>query len=226
MKGVKLFEGLDGSRVSEIAQGAWIVSHQRATRIVSRGDTLEGLFTVFAGNLKLYMLSCGGNERVLRILRPGDSFGEVIMFNSIPSPVFVESLSTVTLGYFPRDVVNEALASDPQFTNAMLCGMGAMMRELIQDLETCCLQNACQRTINYLLREAESAPPPHVEIQLPGPKAVVASLLNVSAETFSRELHRLQDRGFIEINRRIIYVRDREGLIGAAEDAEPMRRTH
>jgi len=211
-----LFCDLDQKCIGSIAQGGWMVQKRRASRILGRGDYLDGLYTVFEGNLKLYMLSCSGDERVLRILGPGDTFGEAIMFNAIPSPVFVESLSPVRLGYFPRKVINKALNSNPRFTHAMLRSMSMIMTQLITDLETCCLQSALQRTINYLLRSAEAGPPPHVEVQLPAPKAVVASTLNISAETFSRELHRLKDHGLIEINRRTIYLRDRDGLYTAA----------
>ena len=214
--GQTLFSDIDPSALESIARGGWTVEKRRATRILGRGDHLEGLYTVFEGSLKLYMLSCSGDERVLRILRPGDTFGEAIMFNDIPSPVFVESLSPVRLGYFPRETITKALSSNPKFTFSMLRSMSMIMSQLIHDLETCCLQNALQRTVNYLLREAEASPPPHVEIQLPAPKAVVASTLNISAETFSRELHRLKDMGLIEINRRTIYLRDRDGLLSAA----------
>lgn len=214
-----LFERLDRASAAEIARGGWMVTHKRGVRILSRGDRLDGLYSVFEGRLKLYMLSCNGDERVLRILQPGDSFGEAIMFNAIPSPVFVETLTPVSLGFLPRPVITEALSSQPNFTASMLKGMSALMRELIRDLETCCLQNALQRTVSYLLREADAAPPPHVEVQLPAPKAVVASTLNISAETFSRELHRLQDEGLIEINRRVIYLRDRNGLAAVGEGA-------
>jgi CRP-like cAMP-binding protein len=214
--GQTLFSDIDPSALESIARGGWTVEKRRATRILGRGDDLEGLYTVFEGSLKLYMLSCSGDERVLRILQPGDTFGEAIMFNAIPSPVFVESLSTVRLGYFPREIIASALSSNPKFTFSMLRNMSMIMSQLIHDLETCCLQNALQRTVNYLLREADAAPPPHVEIQLPAPKAVVASTLNISAETFSRELHRLKGMGLIEINRRTVYLRDRDGLLSAA----------
>lgn len=215
MREQSLFRGLGVRCVESIARGGWVVQERRSARIISRGDHLDGMYTVFEGRLKLYMLSCNGDERVLRVLQPGDSFGEAIMFNTIPSPVFVETLSPVKLGYFPRQIINKALSSNPEFTAAMLRSMSAIMSELIKDLETCCLQNALQRTVNYLLRAADSSPPPHVEIQLPASKAVVASTLNISAETFSRELRRLKDQGLIEINRRIIYLRDRDGLIAA-----------
>jgi len=217
LSGQQLFGGLGRDSLERIAQGGWYVDFPRGTRVLGRGDTLDGLYTVSEGRLKLYMLSCNGDERVLRILDHGDSFGEAIMFNRIPSPVFVETLCHTRLAFFPRDVISAALAEDHAFTHAMLRGMSALMRELIQDLETCCLQTAQQRTVNYLMREAEKGPPPHVEIQLRAPKAVVASTLNISAETFSRELHRLQDAGLIEINRRTIYLRDRVGLLDITE---------
>ena len=212
-----LFESLDEAGLAEIARGGWMVEERRATRLLARGDLLDGLFIVIEGRLKLYMLSCNGDERVLRVLQPGDSFGEAIMFNQLPSPVFVDTLSQVRLAYFPRDVISAALTANPDFTTAMLASMSALMRNLIQDLETCCMQNAMQRTVNYLLREIGNAR----VLTLPAPKAVVASTLNLSAETFSRELHRLQDGGFIEIDRRTIYLRDREGLTALAEGAPP-----
>jgi len=220
-----LFRDLDQRDLESIAGGGWVVERRRASRILGRGDHLEGLYTVFDGSLKLYMLSCSGDERVLRILRPGDTFGEAIMFNNIPSPVFVESLSAVKLGYFPRQTITKALNSNPQFTSAMLRSMSMIMTQLIADLETCCLQSALQRTVNYLLRAADAGPPPHVEVQLPASKAVVASTLNISAETFSRELHRLKDQGLIEINRRTIYVRDRDGLTAAGAGLIPDSET-
>ena len=220
LTGQSLFSDLGPRTLESIARGGWTVEKRRAARILGRGDHLDGLYTVFEGSLKLYMLSCNGDERVLRILQPGDTFGEAIMFNEIPSPVFVDSLAPVRLGYFPRQIIDKALSSNPKFTLSMLRSMSMIMSQLIHDLETCCLQNALQRTVNYLLREADSAPP-HVEIQLPAPKAVVASTLNISAETFSRELHRLKDQGLIEINRRTIYLRDREGLLAIARGLNP-----
>lgn len=214
-----LFQHLDLSTLTRIATGGWTVEAHRAVRILGRGDHLHGLYTVLEGRLKLYMLSCNGDERVLRVLQPGDSFGEAIMFNAIPSPVFVEAMSAVRLGYFPREVITDALVSSPDFMVSMLRGMSAMMRELIHDLETCCLQSATQRTVGYLLRESEGCPAPGLEIRLPAPKAVVASTLNISAETFSRELHRLQEEGFIQIDRRIIRVRDRAALVALVDGA-------
>lgn len=216
-----LFDQLDESSVAEIVRDGWVVEMKRGDRLIARGDLLDGLYLVIEGRLKLYMLSCSGDERVLRVLQDGDTFGEAIMFNAFPSPVFVDALAPAKLAFFPRDTITRALSSKPDFTSTMLRSMSALMRNLIQDLETCCMQNAMQRTVNYLLRESADTPPPHVELTLPAAKAVVASTLNMSAETFSRELHRLQESGHIEINRRTIYLRNRDGLHALADGNRP-----
>ncbi|MDJ0739502.1 MAG: Crp/Fnr family transcriptional regulator [Gammaproteobacteria bacterium] len=215
-----LFDRLDAASIGKIAQGGWVVEFERGARVLGRGEQLGGLYVLLDGRLKLYMLSCNGDERVLRVMSSGDSFGEAIMFNELPSPVFVDTLSAARLAFFPRDVITDALMKNPEFTTSMLRSMSVLMRNLIQDLETCCLQNALQRTANYLLREARNSPPPHVALTLPAPKAVIASTLNLSAETFSRELHRLKDHGVIEINRRVIYLRDKAALVALAEGSQ------
>lgn len=212
-----LFDNLDHASVVDIARGGWVVEIVRGSRLLARGDELDGLYVVLDGRLKLYMLSCNGDERVLRVLQRGDSFGEAIMFNEMPSPVFVDAIAAARLAYFPREVITDALIANPAFTTTMLHSMSALMRNLIQDLETCCLQNALQRTVSYLLREAKKTSPPYVALTLPAPKAVIASMLNMSAETFSRELHRLKDEGLIEIDRRTIYLRNKPALLDMAQ---------
>lgn len=214
-----LLADLENARVADLARRSWAVRHPRSVRVLSRGDRLDGLFVVLSGKLKLFMLSCNGDERIIRVLQAGDSFGEAIMFNGIPSPVFVDTLMQSELAFLPEEVITETLKRDPDFVLAMLRNMSGLMGVLITDLETACMQNALQRIVNYLLREAENTPPPHIALTIPAPKAVIASTLNLSPETFSRELHRLQDHGYIEIDRRVIYLRDRDGLKGLVNGA-------
>jgi CRP-like cAMP-binding protein len=210
---------LDERHVVALAECSSTLRHPRGTRVLSRGDHLDGLFVVLSGKLKLFMLSCNGDERVLRVLQPGDSFGEAIMFNRIPSPVFVDTLMHSELAFLPSEAITDTLQRDQNFVLEMLRNMSGLMAALVGDLETACMQNALQRTVNYLLREALNTPPPHMALTMPAPKAVIASTLNLSAETFSRELHRLQDHGMIEIDRRVVYLRDRDGLKRLADGA-------
>jgi CRP-like cAMP-binding protein len=208
-----LFQQLDAQTVVSIADAGRALHVPRAGRILNRGDRLDGFYVVFEGSLKMYILSCDGTERILRILRRGDSFGEAMMFNGFDSPVFVDALTNSQVAYIPHRLVADVLAHDPRFIESMFRGMSHLLLDFVRDIEACCLMNAKQRTVAYLLRLAEHRGTQEQQVTLPASKWVVASMLNLAPETFSRELHRLQADGLVEVVRRTIHVKDRAGLL-------------
>lgn len=220
IRSFSLFKRLDVSAADQMAQQARTRIIRKGEMVLKRGQTLDGLLTVLEGKLKIYLLSCNGSERIIRLLSPGDSFGEAIMFNEIPSPVFVQGLATSQLAYFPRESVYEMLASRPQFTIAMVQSLSRMLHEMIIDLESCCMQNARQRLAHYLVCRAHSGTAPSEILQLPASKAIVASTLNLSAETFSRELHQLARDGLISVDRRQIRMHDVDALKALAQHGD------
>jgi CRP-like cAMP-binding protein len=220
-----LFEGLGDLALNGIARAGRLIHCRKSELLVSRGESLDGLYIVCEGDLKLYMLSCNGQERILRVLKPGDSFGEALMFDGYPSPVFVETLSPSVLAFFPREIMANALHAIPTFSAKLFRSMGGLISELLRDIEACCLMNARQRTIAYLLREAETDIDPDMpRVTLPASKMIVASMLNLSAETFSRELHQLREKGLIEISRRTIVLRQHATLVQMANGVDDATR--
>jgi CRP-like cAMP-binding protein len=212
LRELPLFHRLDAKSAATIASHSRTLLVEKNELVLKRGDLLDGMFAVVGGRLKIYLLSCDGNERVIRLLQAGDCFGEAIMFNGIPSPVFVQTLSNAELCFLPKHCVYQALADQPDFTFSMLRALSNLMYQLIGDLEAACLQNARQRIAHYLLCQTQFGTPPYDELQLPASKGTVASTLNLSAETFSRELHQLERDGAITIERRLIRLLDRERL--------------
>ena len=86
------------------------------------------------------------------------------------------------------------------------------------DLETCCLQNALQRTVSYLLRSAADRPPLRIWVCLPAPKSVIRQYLEHLCRDFLRSCTVCRTRA---TSRSIgtIYLRDRDGLVALAEGA-------
>lgn len=209
---LRLLSGIERNSLDEIAAHASKSRVERGEVVIKRGQQLTGFYGVLAGSLKLYLLSCDGQERVVRLFEPNDSFGEAIMFNDIPSPVFVEALKRSELVFFPREIILPVFSKRVDFAFAMVQGLSRMLRELLSDLECCCLQNARQRVIRYLCNLKPSDPRITDEVELPASKATVASTLNLSAETFSRELHALEHQSLIRISRRVIHLNDRRRL--------------
>lgn len=226
VRSLPLFHPLDAEPLNRIADAARSLVLARGTTVIDRGAQLDGFYAVLEGTLKIFLLSCNGTERVIRLLTPGDSFGEAIMFNNLPSPVYVQALSDVELCYFPKEHVYDALANQPRFTQCMLKSLSQMLHQLIGDLEACCMQNARQRIAHYLLCQARQGPDHCLAVQLPASKAVVASTLNLSAETFSRELHQLAREDLIAIRHRTILLTDSGALTMLAEQGRTPASDH
>jgi CRP-like cAMP-binding protein len=92
----------------------------------------------------------------------------------------------------------------------MLAGLSIRLHGLINDVEAYSLRSSAQRVIGFLL--SQGAEDGLGNVTLPAAKAVIASRLNITPETFSRILHDLGAAGLIHVDGKTITVTDWEKL--------------
>ncbi len=202
----------DGLRY--LAGGCYQRTATRGQVLCERGQPLDGFHLLLRGRVKLSLLSSEGAERVLDIVLPGRTFGESAAFLGRPCALHSEALMDSRLMVVDLKRIRSAIERWPEVAHLMLGLVAERSQRLIADLETCCLHSAAQRVAAMLLRDAQSDTdePDRATLELPAAKTVVASSLNLSAETFSRELHGLARRGLIEVERRRIRIPSLEQL--------------
>ncbi len=202
------FPALPPDATRFIAGGCHRRTASRNQLLYEKGERLRGFFVLLDGRVKLAVLSAEGSERVLDIVLPGQTFAESAALLGRPCPLYAQSLSNSRLLFVELNRVREAIARWPAVAFAMLTLVAERNQRLTHDLEACCLHSATQRLVGYLLREGVSDPehPDAARLTLPAAKTVVASSLNLSAETFSRELHGLAHRGLVSVERREIHI--------------------
>lgn len=169
--------------------------------LFQRGDQSKGFYYVIFGQMKLAFSSPQGNQKVVEVLGPHQSFGEAIMFMDTPIPVFAESLTDTLLLHITRDAVFHQLDHDPQFARLMLAGMALRLHTIIRDVESYSLRSSTQRVIGYLLQHSndDSDADGNQTIDLPTSKQVIASRLNLTPETLSRIFHELSCASLITV---------------------------
>lgn len=208
------FAAIPADGLRYLAGGCYQRTAARGQVLCERGQALDGFHVLLHGRVKLSLLTSGGAERVLDIVLPGRTFGESAAFLSHPCPLHAEALMDSRLIFVDLERVRGAIAHWPEVAHLMLAVVARRAQRLITDLEACCLHSAAQRVAAMLLRDAETdgQEPDSGRLELPAAKTVVASSLNLSAETFSRELHGLVRRGLIEVERRTIRIPSLERL--------------
>lgn len=173
-----------------------------------KGDPARGFFVIIWGQIKLAFPSSTGNEKVVQVLGPRQSFGEAVMFMDRPYPVLAEAVTDAMVLHIPRKPVIELIERDTSFALAMLAGLSTRLHSLVHDVESYSLRSSTQRLIGYLLQQCPAEGKGTAEIELPTSKQLIASLLNLTPETLSRIFRDLGDSGLIEVHGRLIKIPD------------------
>lgn len=207
-----LFSALDTEQLAYVANETQHLTIPRSGIVFNRGDTAHGLFMLIAGQVKLAVNSPQGTEKVIGIIGPGESFGEAIIFLDQASfPIYAQATTDSQLLLIPKQVIFNLLERDMTVSRKMLAGLSVRNRQLVQDIESVALLTSTQRLIGYLLQisATENATG---RVTLPASKTMIASLLNLTPETLSRTMLKLQQQGLIEVNGKEITIIDLIGL--------------
>ena len=212
-----LFREIAPQELDRIALGTREQHAARGEVLFRKGDPCEGFHMVVYGHVKLAFTSASGNEKVVELIGPGQSFGEALMFIDKPYIVFAQALADTMLLHVAKHAVVEELGRDPGFARRMLAGLSRRLHGLVRDVEAYTLRSGSERVIGYLLRDvpdgagADGQP---IEVNLSPGKSVIASRLNMTPEHFSRILHDLAAGGLIEVDGRTIRIPDLARLRG------------
>lgn len=184
----------------------------RGEVLFSRGEECAGFLVVLSGQMKLSLTSADGNEKVLEIISAGESFAEGVMFADRPYPVTATALAPTAVLAVPRRAVLDLIDVDPTFARRMLAGMSMRLHAMVADVAAMSLRTSTQRVIGYLLGEVAgpdgALPDGAARVRLPAGKAVVASRLSLTPETFSRVLRLLADDGLVGVDGRDVTLHD------------------
>ncbi len=212
---VPLFQEMDAEELWRIEQGSQLRRLARGDMVFRFGEPCEAFHLCVTGQIKLFVLSPAGQEKVIEIISPGQSFAEALMFTDRPYILNAQALSDGLLLSIGKDAVVGEIERDPRFALRMLAGISRRLHGLVHDVEAYALHSGAQRVIGYLLRcqtSDDCAEGAALTVSLPVSKATIASRLSLTPEYFSRVLHELEAAGLIRVDRREIHILDAERL--------------
>lgn len=209
LKRLPLFADLAAEQLDTVAAATSELHVTRGQVIFKRGDPCNGFHTVIYGNVKLCFVSSQGDEKVVELIGPNQSFGEALMFMDRPYIVQAEALADCMLLHVQKQAIYDEIERNPAFSRRMLSGMSRRLHGLIADVESYSLRSGSQRIVGYLLKDD---PVQGEEMTLSVSKKMIASRLNLSPEYFSRVLHDMADHGLLSINGRSVTILDTERL--------------
>lgn len=224
-----LFSDMSEQDLSNLAHnGCTLRNLERGEHVFVTGQPCGEFHVVVTGQVRLYVHSPQGMEKVIELLGPQQSFAEALMFTGQRYILSAQTLTDATILTISRDVVLAEIHKDAGFALRLMAGMSRRLHGLVRDVEANALSTGMQRVIGYLLGdlatrademrrrasagEFGNAPPAAMTVTLPVAKAVIASRLSLTPEYLSRVFNELERVGLIRVDRRDILILDPDKL--------------
>lgn len=226
-----LFQEMTPAELQRLAEGCRLRRLARGDNVFRVGEPCEEFHVTVMGQIKLFAISPAGQEKVIELVGPGNSFAEALMFTDKPYIINAQALTDTLLLSVSKQAVVSEIERDSRFAMRMLAGISRRLHGLVHDVQAYALHSGVQRVIGYLLRDLPEEPdespdaavfgttsaavprpairsPRELRVSLPVSKATIASRLSLTPEYFSRVLHELEGEGLITIDKREIRIPD------------------
>lgn len=208
-----LFNALDDQQLEIVRRNILPVSLEPKQILFEAGQPAEYFYFLAAGQIKLYSLSAEGDEKVIEVVWPGETFAEAITFMPQHTfPVNAEAIQPSQLYAIRMNTFRKLLNESPATCMRLLADMSRRLRSRINEIGNLTLHNATYRLVMFLLEQIPAGAAELKEIHLGTPKTVIASRLSIQPETFSRILGKLSRQGLIQVHGNDITLLDVEGL--------------
>lgn len=213
LKDIYLFSGFDESQLQEMLRATRVLHLDAGAPLFHFGDPVKQFFFVTSGQIKLFRSSVDGQEKVIELVRPGETFAEAVMFMEKQGyPVSAEAVEESELLGFGQKAMLGILRDSVDTCFRLMAVMSRRLRRQVDEVDRLTLHNATFRLITFLLQQVPEGVMRSSDIQLTTPKQVVASRLSIQPETLSRILSRLNAQGLLEVHGQHIILRDCAGL--------------
>ena len=208
-----LFSAMPEESYGEIAHTSRIIEYDTGEHLFFQGENAEHFYMVISGQIKLTRLTPDGNEKVIEIIMPGQTFAEAVMFMKREDyPVTATAVAPTSVISFSNRCFMQILRNSNETCIHLLGDLAGRLRGRLQEIENLTMKNATYRVVRYFILQLEGRGDNKHMLELPIQKQLIASRLSITPETLSRILHNLKDSGIIENKGKTIVIPDFDRL--------------
>ncbi|HZX27832.1 MAG TPA: Crp/Fnr family transcriptional regulator [Telluria sp.] len=171
--------------------------HKREV-VLHKGGIGDALLFLFAGQLQVIDVTEDGRAIGLRMLAPGDFFGEIAVINNSTRSASVVAMNDVLVGFLPAATAMYLFAHSPSVARQMLEHLAQKIQRDSEFRALLSINNTAKRIYTYLVLmqqpPSQAGAPP--EVNLPTHQDI-ANMINTSRETVTRALASLVQQGIV-----------------------------
>ncbi|MFC5551307.1 Crp/Fnr family transcriptional regulator [Massilia aerilata] len=176
--------------------------------VLYKGGSADALLFLLSGQMQVVDITEDGRAIGLRMLAPGDFFGEIALINESTRSASVVATSDVLVAFLPAATAMHLFSHSPSVARQMLKHLAQKIQRDSEFRALLSINNTARRIYTYLAllqKKPEDGAPQAVVENLPTHQDI-ANMINTSRETVTRALLTLVQQGIVqkEANRLVI----------------------
>ncbi len=195
-----LFAALPISAIEDLTSRVSVRRVPVNSAVVSQDEPGDSMFVIMNGRVKVVIFGENGREVTLSILRPGDSFGEMSLFDGSPRSANCVAIEPTTLLVLSREDLMRHVQAQPRTALNLLGEMARRLRRADETIAQLALCDVNERLIFRLValgREEGSESPEGLTVRRRPTQQELANMIGSCRETISRAFNQLARDGLI-----------------------------
>ena len=208
LKSVPYFSDLSLAELESIRKLVFEKTADRAEMVLLEGEPAANLYFVSSGVVKVFKTSAEGKEQILSIVRPGESFNDVPIFDGGPNPASARAMGPVLLYGIKKNDMEAILGNHPQIAFNVIKVLASRVRHLVSLVEDLSFKHVIGRVAKILHEQVggEMGRAPRLTQQ------EIAAMAGTAREVVGRSLKALEEEGAIKLDRHRIIIRDKQAI--------------
>ncbi|HJZ88287.1 MAG TPA: Crp/Fnr family transcriptional regulator [Polyangia bacterium] len=198
---VSIFQGLTPDAIDDLCGRLQVRARPAGAILVAEDEAGDAMYVIAEGQAKVALFGENGREITLSVLRPGDFFGEMALFDGRPRSANVVAMSATTLLCLPREAFLAHIKARPQTALRLLAEMSGRLRKADDIIANLALHDVEARLVRTLIRLAHEDGEQREEgllLRRRPTQQDLANMVGSCRETVSRTFAMLVRRGVME----------------------------
>ncbi|QJD89685.1 Crp/Fnr family transcriptional regulator [Duganella dendranthematis] len=198
LRKIPLLAELTDDEMARVKADLRIRHYAKREVVLQKGGAGDSLLFLLQGQLQVIDITEDGRAIGLRMLAPGDFFGEIAVINDSIRSASVVALTPVLVALLPRATALHLFSHSPSVANQMLRFLANKVQRDSEFRALLSIHNTAKRIYSFLelLKEKKEDDQEVVE-NLPTHQDI-ANMINTSRETVTRTLLTLVQQGIIK----------------------------
>lgn len=205
-----LFADLDDRELAAIAAVAKSRRYAKDDVVFYADESGDVFCLIREGQVKVTMISPEGKEIILKLLGPGDFFGEMALLDDEPRSATVVATEALELITIWRNDFLQILSENFSIARKVLAELSRRLRSASSRIESLATMDVYGRLARLFLDLARDQGKPlengYVAVTRPTHQAM-ANMIGTSRETVSRLIHDLMRQGLLVSEGKMIYLK-------------------